>query len=238
MSLAIERVGSAKPDWLQELSHDPADDPHVHRVGELLPAGYAAYLRLFHPFGPWGIDPYLADESDRRSWKSLAAEAGAQFGPELTWRTLEPVIRLIEGGGRRYAVAEGNLDPVVRRRLFSVLAAFTAPQPTYFYYGLSSVVTGNGEVLLRAPLDAIEEVVAAVREGEIDAAVETPELVWPEDRSWVVCTDYDLVSTYIASNRMLASALISDERLEVVEVSRQTRVDDRADDPETRATTG
>ena len=237
MDSAIERVGNAKPDWLEGLSRDPADGAHVHRVGELLPAGYATYLRLFHPFAPWGVDPYLADASEFRSWRSLAEEAGVEFSGELTWRTLEPVIPIVEGGGRRYAVPEGELDPIVRRRLFSILSAFTAPQPTYFFYGISALVMGQEALLLRASLDAVEKVIAAVREGDINAAVESPELVWPEDRSWLLYTDYDLVSTYIASNRAVASALIADEHVEAVEITRQTRFDDRADDPAPPAAT-
>ena len=39
------------------------------------------------------------------------------FGSELMWRSLEPVIPIIEGGGRRYQVAEGDLDRSTRRRL-------------------------------------------------------------------------------------------------------------------------
>jgi len=56
--------------------------------------------------------------------------------------------------------------------------------------------------------------------------------VWPEDRSWVLCTDYDLVATYIACNRALARALTDDGLLEIAEVSRRSRVDDHADDPD------
>ena len=63
------------------------------------------------------------------------------------------------------------------------------------------------------------------------STVESPEAVWPEDRSWVFFTDYDLVSTYIAGNRTLGSALAADDRLETCEVSRDTRIDDNADNP-------
>ncbi len=230
MSDTIQEVGREKPDWLAALEHDPADGPRVHRVGELLPPGYAVYLRLFHPFLPWGVDPYSADESQRRTWKSLAVEAGATFGSELMWRSLEPVIPIIEGGGRRYQVAEGDLDPSTRRRLFSVLSAHTRSQPLYFFYGLSTLITGHGPILFRADIDSVEQVVALAR-SERFSTVESPEAVWPEDRSWVFFTDYDLVSTYIACNRTLGSALAADDRLETCEVSRDTRIDDNADNP-------
>jgi hypothetical protein len=227
MGSAIERVGDSKPEWLDALPHDAADDQRVHRVGELLPDGYEAYLRLFHPFGPWGADPRVVDESEYRSWRSLADEAGVEFDGELTWRKLLPVLPVIEGGGRRFAVADGNLDPKVRARLFSALSAATPGQPLYLYYGISMVVTGGEPVLFRTPIDAIEATIAIASET---AAVESPELLWPEDRSWVVCTDYDLVATYVACNRALAGRLTDDSRLEIAEVSRQSRIDDRADE--------
>ena len=82
-------------------------------------------------------------------------------------------------------------------------------------------------MLFRAPIDALDAIIAAASRT---AAVESPELVWPEDRSWVVCTDYDLVATYIACDRALARALMEDGHLEITEVSRRSRVDDRADE--------
>ena len=66
--------------------------------------------------------------------------------------------------------------------------------------------------------------------GSEGFAAETPELVWPDDRSWVICTDYDLTSTYIGSDRKLAGVLMDDSQLEIVEVTRDTRVDNAADE--------
>lgn len=62
--------------------------------------------------------------------------------------------------------------------------------------------------------------------------VESPEYMWPDDRIWVVCTNYDLTSTYIACSRELADVLNSSPGLETLEVSRRSRIDERSDEDE------
>ena len=60
-------------------------DP-IHTVAELLPDGFARYLRVFHPFllaDP--LDPDRTLPGPVRTWHSLADEVGAVFHPEITW---------------------------------------------------------------------------------------------------------------------------------------------------------
>jgi hypothetical protein len=98
----------------------------------------------------------------------------------------------------------------------------------FFYYGLSAIVRGMQPLLLSAPLDAGDEV---QRRATVVAGVDLvgPEYVWPVDRSWIVNTDYDLASTYLACSQMTAQALEEDPALEILRVSLDTRVDDGAD---------
>ena len=46
----------------------------------------------------------------------------------------------------------------------------------------------------------------------------SPQLWWPDDRSWIVATEIDLVSSYIAGSRELAEELMADDQLEVLRV--------------------
>lgn len=46
----------------------------------------------------------------------------------------------------------------------------------------------------------------------------SPQLWWPDDRSWVVATEIDLVSTYVACSHPLADALMADDELEAIRV--------------------
>lgn len=72
----------------------PGVAPHP-TVAQLLPAGYECYLRLFHPFVPWGHEDDLRPAETRTTWRKLAADAGVAFTATKTWRTLAPVPAVI-----------------------------------------------------------------------------------------------------------------------------------------------
>lgn len=147
----VEIVDVALARWLTDLPRDPSDSGHKHRVGELLPAGYAAYIRLFHPFGPWDVPPQQRMPADRRTWRSLAAEANVAYHNEVTWRSVSPALP-VTNGRRPFAVAEGDLDPLARQALIGVLEASTGVQPVFYCYGLSVMVGGNRPLLRAARL--------------------------------------------------------------------------------------
>jgi hypothetical protein len=44
----------------------------------------------------------------------------------------------------------------------------------------------------------------------------SPSNLWPQDRSWVVCTDYDLWATKVAGPTALVEALLDDTEIEAV----------------------
>lgn len=66
--------------------------------------------------------------------------------------------------------------------------------------------------------------------GRPDLIIDDPEHWWPSDRSWVVNRDFDLDELYIACDDELASSLMADLDLEVVEVGLKSRVDWAIDD--------
>ncbi len=184
-------------------------------------------MRLFHPFIEWGRDPASVAPADRRKWRDFADQIGVPLAPTLQWDTLRPALP-VEQEKRRYEVHVGELEPVTRQRLFSHLGRHTPPQATFFLFDLAAIIAGHDPFTLEAQVGDIEAVVEWVEERNA-AAVSTPELVWPEDRRWIVCCDYDLSSTYLASDASLADDLLADPMLETVEVALETRVDWRAD---------
>lgn len=221
----IRVVESGKPDWLPAREWDPSEPGW--RVGDCLPAGYGAYLRLFHPFIRWDVDPEQAGPEDRQTWRALAEKVGLELHPTLQWDSLEPALP-IKDDARPYSVAEGELDPHTRQRLFSHLRRHTPPQPTFYLYYLAAMVWGDNPFTIEAALEDMERVAQWIDERHA-AEVSTPELVWPQDRRWVVHTDYDLDSTYIAADTALATDLLADPMLETIAVDLATRVDYRAD---------
>jgi len=157
----------------------------------------------------------------RPTWRSLAAEAGVPFSSEIMWEDLRPVLGGRDGP-RPYYVTEGNLDEPARTRLFGVLADASGDKSTFFYYGLAAICTGSEAHLYRAPCRSIRAVEdLAARDMRVPINWENlygPEYIWPSDRSWVVMTDYDLESTYIACDAALAERLLADDVLEVLPV--------------------
>jgi len=58
-----------------------------------------------------------------------------------------------------------------------------------------------------------------------DFEPQSPNLLWPEDRSWCVATEIDLDSTYVGGSEALIDALLADPRFEAW----PARLDDRID---------
>jgi hypothetical protein len=219
---------SFRVPWADRLVPVMSPDRRGVVVASLLPPGYDCYVRVFHPFVTWEVE--FGRAARTYSWGSLARAAGVAFGPTLTWRQLGSVLPLApDGSGRPWAVWEGELELNAADALFGVLATESSPGEAFnFGFELSSF-GGPGPVLYRsATLHDHESVVAVARADGVGAW--SPEYVWPDDEQWIVRTDWDLTSTYVAAPRSAATRLLNDPRLETVEVSLRTRVDDSADE--------
>ena len=72
---------------------------------------------------------------------------------------------------------------------------------------------------------SLQEVIAFLSDGAYQF---TPEYWWPADRSWCVCSDYDLMFTVVGGSRDLISRLSEDDVLECIAVMPSTRIDSYA----------
>jgi hypothetical protein len=217
-------------------------------VAAILPAGYERYLRLFHPIA-------MSDDGVRvtpRTWKSVADESGLVYHGELQWDSLRPKVVLPIDGRPAQFVAflqdcpadlesesaaslgrwpiEGTLGEPARSRLYGLLAAATSSE-VFFYFGVAASFLCLTELLYRGPATALEEIqlLANARATHQPQTIPGPEYVWPMDRSWMVQTDCDLISTYIACDSTMAAQLLADDVLEILPVSLETRIDTYAD---------
>ena len=132
--------------------------------------------------------------------------------------------------GRGWPI-EGTLGEPARSRLFGRLAEATGNQRVFFYYGIGAMVVTGKDLLFEAAADELEAVqqLADTKVEPKPFPVPGPEYVWPSDHSWVVITDYDLVSTYIACDANLAALLLRTDELELLPVDLETRIDSRSD---------
>ncbi|MCC5952733.1 MAG: hypothetical protein JJU45_11625 [Acidimicrobiia bacterium] len=218
MAESAKRVASEEYAWLaSSLETVPGDR---HYVSELLPPGYAHYVRVLDPWTP------AQSTAPRRTWRDLAAECGVAFYPEISWHELEPAAR--PKGAAPASILYSGSDPLTRGRVIEHLRA-AAPGPYSFAYVLGASVGLDLTPPLVITCDSLD--LATVR-GEAERAagrphpvVDDPEHWWPSNREWVVNRDYDLDELYIAGNDSLVAQLLEDPALETVEVQLGSRVD-------------
>ena len=60
---------------------------------------------------------------------------------------------------------------------------------------------------------------------------QTPNLWWPDDRTWCVASDIDLASTYVGGPRPLLDRLLNDARFEALAVQPTDVLAAAADEP-------
>ncbi|MFI9201930.1 hypothetical protein [Streptomyces sp. NPDC053048] len=206
--------------WIQDRLGRPDDGPG-HVVSELVPRGLGSYLRVFHPF-------QATDGSGRTcSWRTLAEAYGIRFHAELSHRSLPTGTG--PSGGPFWLAESGHLDGRSRQALQRCLAPSTGDQPVFYAYDLVAMSQVNSPVehcSTLADLDSTHEAACAELGGNVDG----PEFWWPQDRSWVVTTDHDLLSTYIGCSAETAKRILQTDELEALPVTPQTRVDFYADE--------
>jgi hypothetical protein len=198
-------------------------------VGEILPEGFDRYIRVFHPFVRW--EARSADrtaEPKIASWTQLASQTDLRLSSNLTLRQLDASIEALEPELGRMAIWEGELEESTAEILYRTVDG-NGPGPFRFAFGLSTIVPSGEPMLYETEtLTSRIHVIDAVRDAGAPRAT-TAECVWPVDQRWIVFTDYDLTSSYVACSAEAADRLLRNSELETVVVDRATRIDDRAD---------
>jgi hypothetical protein len=218
---AVDRLPLGEEAWLTEVWNGKAADGYPCRLDEVLPRGFPRYVRIFHPFLPWGSadgpDPAGAP---RTTWRELARAAEVPFGRRLMAEDLDPVLPMRDGQ-HPFELWEGELHPAPRQALFAHLAAHSR-EPVFVYFGLGARL--GGPLLYRAECGAVETVKEVAAADIDDRGLKGPEYVWPADRSWFVLTDYDSVSTYLGCDEELASRVLSDPAIEALVADLDDRI--------------
>ncbi|MCE2464649.1 MAG: hypothetical protein J4G01_00990 [Dehalococcoidia bacterium] len=211
-----EDVSDAK--WLEESLSD------FGTLRSLLPSGFAAYARVFHP-------AYLGDNEDQPvSWATVASWTGRTVHPLMQF---ERIADLREDLGE-YPEPEWGSHPQFGvipesecRTLVEVLKGFTStPENCFFciWDGYSSTdkgaykagprvrAPGRDYVLFRGPL----ETMLALPYEDRPLRGDFPNIWWPEDRAWCVATDIDLFDTFVGGSQECIEAILSNPSLEVL----------------------
>ena len=200
----------------------------------LLPNGFPAYARVFHP-------AYLGDSEDRPvRWSTVASWAGRTAHPLMQF---ERIAGLSEDPRVMYKDPPwgshpqiGSIPEAECRTMVKVLRGFTStPGICYFclWEGYGNIDTrlykagsrvrapGRDYLLFRGPLDAI----MAFLEGDGPFWGDSPNIWWPDDRAWCVATDIDLYDTYVGGSQECIEAVLSSPDLETLPTTLDARLD-------------
>lgn len=247
-----EQFDLSPADWVSERLTTSAVN-----VASIIPEGFEAYGRLFHP-AHRGETPV--------SWAEVAAHNGCTVHPEMQWHTIsgadfyEPGP---PGGPWTEGPDVGSLPQDLTNILVDHLRSHTTtPESVWFatWNGWDGhrldprpgVLARLGKKLqprLRraGPLPPILELPARhywLLHGPIEGALETMmsagyegfdpwwqsvNLWWPDDRAWFVSTDIDFAWTYVGGAQELIDELLAEPRLEILPATLTERITHDAD---------
>src|SRR5437763_7456183 len=221
--------------WLHDVSSAAWIGPRLHPfgqdIGSVIPGGFGAYARLFHPVE--------VDGSRRERWSDVAARTGRIVHPEMQFHMIAAPrgqTRSVDYN-RRKQPRMGTLHLGHRRILVDHLRkATTTPDRCWFAMWEGFGGLNDGGVRERVQLPSRNYLLYS---GTIDRALETPmdpfpfdqspNLWWPEDRAWFVATEIDFDSTFVGGDDGLIAERVSDERLEALPITLSPKADSAAD---------
>ncbi len=192
-------------DWIDQRLHTFS----AHNVGSIVPTGFSAYARIFHP-----ASRVRGNDEIRVRWAEVAERSGRVAHPQMQFEKISP---------ESYEFREpevGTLPQDELITLIEILRDYTAtPDRCWFCiwdgYGWLNeggmvLLSPTGSEAIASPLAAPQSVLSGPRVhlsqrdyllygGPISAAAafygypfgQTPNLWWPEDRTWCVASEIE-----------------------------------------------
>lgn len=233
-------------DWIRERLHGWAVD-----VGSVIPEGFAAYARIFHP--AWR--PHMIE----LRWSDVAAANGRTVHPQMQFHS----IATPAPGHRTLAVEwqgprDGTMSPHQLQALIPLLAARTSTPGRcrlcfwegygHFTGAIASFtfrkeggsptpppastphpklprgrvrLPGRDYLLFFGPIAAV----GASGDPELVAWDDDgPNLWWPDDRAWCVASEIDFPYTYVGGPAALVEAIVAHPGIEALPATIHDRI--------------
>jgi hypothetical protein len=203
-------------------------------ITSLVPAGYPAYVRVFHPA--------YRDQQPLR-WSEIAVANGTQAHAGMQLCGLTGSYRFErEGQPGVYdrPPTEGSLPAELRPSLARVLSQHTTtPERCWFAVWNGFGTNAQREHVQRAPTFKVPAREYHLLRGAVESSHDetlTPpwsqsaNIWWPDDHAWCVATEIDLKTTYVACSAACRDALIAATDLEAMPIDPATGISWDSDD--------
>ena len=228
-SAADSLGGGSRTAWLRPRLCPPED----FVVGSWIPSGFEAYARILHPVqeGP--------GESLIR-WAEVACWSGVALVPSIQWYqvALPEFAPKAEPPWTSQGPREGTLSHADTIELVDILSRHSSGLCLFGVwegYGFDLVVECTEATSLPHRVEESPFELPwrsyALFEGPVTGAAcfhtsqfQSPNLWWPQDRSWCVASEIDLPWTYVAGSQGLINQLLASPHLEVLEAAPGDRI--------------
>jgi hypothetical protein len=189
-----------------------------HSVTSVVPDGFPAYVRILHPARSRNNAPVR--------WAQIAGWSGRVMHRLAEFHRIRDPLPSFGGEPEPWDDGEpetGNLAPDLMRMLYATLRDYTTSDACWFcvWDGYSDmrgstaptvILPGRGYLLFGGPLTAAMN--TDWSPGGSIFARQSPNLFWPQDRSWCVGSEIDLHATLVGGPLALANALVANPALE------------------------
>jgi hypothetical protein len=192
--------------------------PFGQDVGSVVPTGFEAYVRIFHP-----ASRLAGAEQVEVRWSDVAEWSGRTVHPEMQFHAIAVPIphRETRLQAWSYEPPLGALSQGQVRALVGLLATHTAtPDACWFcvwagygFFNTSGVNWRKGKLVRLPARDYL------LFKGPLALALghrDGPNLWWPDDRSWCVASEIDFPYTYVGGPKLLIDEILADPSLEAL----------------------
>ena len=207
--------------WIPERLHPFAID-----VGSIIPVGFAAYARVFHPFYRWTSTWQLMPVR----WGDIAAANNRTIAEEMQNLDLSVEPPQFSPSGEELWNQQsrtGSMPLEIAARLAPILKSHTqTPELCWFaawngWGALQSRIRDPEAAMFSVPNrdlfllhGPINDVLTTL--SDFDSIYQSPTLWWPDDRAWCVVTEIDFTWSYVGGSVACIEQILSDSELETV----------------------
>jgi hypothetical protein len=222
--MPVENAKEAQ--WVIESIEKPwSRSKNANYAAAVIPCGYSAYARLFHP-------AYNGTEDREISWSEVARLTGRIPHSQMQWHSIASTKKSEICLANMIEPYAGYLPVKQAKALIEILSKYTSTSETCYF-----AIWDGWDF---PDMDKIRNQTAGFQlwdrfyflmKGDIRSAISgissflPPSIWWPKDRTWCIATEVDMMWTYVGGAEGCIDEILKNNSLEAW----RTTPDDRAD---------